>query len=312
MFTYRGEMCVLAHEKFGLRLRFRTAASEAEANKTLNEIAKKLRSSTRIVEKMILASAPDLLGRGEATVVNQHASLLAAYTYFRERALQPAVIEDKTATHKSTDGALTSVSYTFGHLQMQMHAFHDLVAAITAYVSLLEHDLVLALPFSGFDPEKDNLTGFIGSRWREKFDRILGKDEEAARYRGRLVAIVERWRNPYAHGGFEKGHGATIYLHVPDAGGLPVGLTSVHKSPAFSFIPASDSDIAEVFDLFDELDRWVAHELPHATKWISSGLPVSFDRTFRSTVASAIDDDEFDEFLDVQEHYHDVSANMDY
>ena len=38
---------------------------------------------------------------------------------------------------------------------MELNAFHDLVAAITAYLSLLEHDLVLALAFSGFDPSTE-------------------------------------------------------------------------------------------------------------------------------------------------------------
>lgn len=94
-------------------------------------------------------------------------------------------------------------------------AFHDSVAAITAYLSLLEHQLVLALPFKNFDPTKDDVTEVISSRWGEKFDRVLGKEGKAARYRQRLIAVVERWRNPYSHGGFEKGHGATIYLHTP-------------------------------------------------------------------------------------------------
>jgi hypothetical protein len=52
-----------------------------------------------------------------------------------------------------------------GKSRMQMNAFHDMIAAISAYISLLEHDLVLALAFSGFDPAKDDLTSMIGSRW---------------------------------------------------------------------------------------------------------------------------------------------------
>jgi hypothetical protein len=53
-----------------------------------------------------------------------------------------------------------------------------MIAAISAYISLLEHDLVLALAYGGFDPAKDDLTSH---------DRItLGRDvaqrgEEARR-----------------------------------------------------------------------------------------------------------------------------------
>src|SRR5437588_11834981 len=37
-FSYRGELCELSHEKFGVRLRLRTEASEDEAGRTLAQI----------------------------------------------------------------------------------------------------------------------------------------------------------------------------------------------------------------------------------------------------------------------------------
>ena len=40
-----------------------------------------------------------------------------------------------------------------------------MIAVIELYISLLDHDLVLALAFSGFDPAKVDLTSMIGSRW---------------------------------------------------------------------------------------------------------------------------------------------------
>ena len=63
-FTYRGELCVLAYEKFGLRLYLRTEAPEEEARKTQVKVAKQLRSSMRVVEKVIMDAAPELLGKG--------------------------------------------------------------------------------------------------------------------------------------------------------------------------------------------------------------------------------------------------------
>ncbi len=81
---------------------------------------------------------------------------------------------------------------------------------------------------------------------------MLGKDDEAATYRQRLFEVVERCRNPNSHGGFEKGHGATVYLHTPGVGAaVPVGLTRGRKSPMFSFLSARETYIAEVFALFD-------------------------------------------------------------
>ncbi len=49
-FTYKGESCELAHQKFGLRLYLRTEAPEEERGKTLAQVAKQLRSSMRTVE----------------------------------------------------------------------------------------------------------------------------------------------------------------------------------------------------------------------------------------------------------------------
>ncbi|WDP99051.1 hypothetical protein PVK74_24820 [Micromonospora chalcea] len=313
-FTYRGEWCELAHQKFGLRLYLQTEARKEEARKTQAQIIKQLRSSMRTVETLILDAAPQLLGKGDATVVNQHMSLDRAYRYFRERAIEPAVIEDERIVHGPVEGSLLGAAITFksGKFQMQMNAFHDMVAAITAYLSRLEHDLVLALAFSGFDPAADDLTHVIGSRWGEKFERLLGTQGEAARFRQRLTDVVERWRNPYSHGGFEKGHGATIYLHTPGLGAVPVGLTKVRSSPMFSFLPVTETEIADVFDLFDEFDAWLASELPDAMRWIDSGLDVRFDEVFRTVLAEAQQENDFGGFLEYHEYRQAVIDNMDY
>ncbi len=314
-FTYEGDWCELAHQKFGLRLHLRAERSEDEARKTQLQIVKQLRSSVRTAERLILDAAPDLLGKGHATVVNQHMSLRRAYEYFRERAVNPTLIEDKYETHEAIPGTpfLESTSFTSGKIQMRMNAFHDMIAAISAYLSLLEHDLVLALAFGDFDPDKDNVTAVIGSRWGDKFDRVLGKDGDATRYRQRLFDVVERWRNPYSHGGFGKGHGATIYLHAPGVNAaVPVGLTRVRSSPLFSFIGAGETDIAEVFALFDDIDAWLQSRLPEATAWIKSGLDVRYDDDFRTLLALARAEDDFSGLLDYFEYRQATIDNMDY
>jgi hypothetical protein len=309
-FTYKGERCTLAFQKFGLRIYLRTERSEEEAGKTLGEVSKKLRTCMRTVEKVLLEAAPDILGRGSATVVNQHRSLRSAYDYFRERAENPAHVEDEHETGRGEFG--TWSSFKSGKLQMQMGSFHDMVATISAYLSLLEHVLVLSLAFRDFDPDNDDLTKVIGSRWGEKWGRLLGNDEVAARYRQQLTEVVERWRNPYSHGGFEKGHTATLWLHAPGVGALPVGMTNVRNSPHFSFMPASETDIAEVFALFDELDAWLKSELHDAFQWIESGLDVRFDENFRAMAAEAQKLNDFGSFLDYHAYQQAMHDNMDY
>lgn len=265
-FDYRGVRCVLAYQKFGLRLYVQGELNEADAVKTRDEVVSKLKSARRTVEKLVTAAAPELLARGDVTLVNQHSSLRRAYDYFRERALNPAVIEDKRTVLEPVEGsALAGMSFTSGRAQMRMNSVHDLVAAITAYFSLLEHEFVLALAFSGFNPAEESLTDLIGARWGEKFTRLVGSAAGAAGYKQRLTDVVERWRNPYSHGGFEKGHGATIYLHVPGASSaIPVGLSKVHSSRVVSLLSTSETEIADVFALFDEVDAWLDVQLPEA------------------------------------------------
>jgi hypothetical protein len=142
--------------------------------------------------------------------------------------------------------------------------------------------------------------------------RMLGKDGVSARYRQQLTEVVERWRNPYSHGGFEKGHTATLWLHAPGVGALPVGMTNVRNSPHFSFMPASETDIAEVFALFDELDAWLKSELHGAFQWIESGLDVRFDENFRAMAAEAKKLNDFGSFLDYHAYQQSMHDNMDY
>jgi hypothetical protein len=73
---------------------------------------------------------------------------------------------------------------------------------------------------------------------------------------------------------------------------VPVGLTGVRKSPLFSLMPASETDVTHVFELFDEIDTWLESELPEAMRWINSGLDVRFDEDFRSLLAQARQEDD--------------------
>jgi len=312
-FTYRGHACTLAHQKFGVRLFVHTDDGEASASRLAEDVMRKLVAAVRTVERLVLDAAPVLLGRGDATVTNQHSTLRRAYDYFRARAEQPEVVSDVRTDYPTPPPGLNfASSFLSGKAVMAINSFNDLVAAITAYLSALEHALVLALPFRDFDPEREDLTKLIGARWGDKWVRLLGKEDEANDYRARLTEAVERWRNPYAHGGFEKGHGSTIFLHAPIAGAIPIGLTNVRTSPRFTLFPASESDIEGVFTLFDELDTWLSIQIPEAMEWITSALDVRFDLAFREDLDEAIRLGRFDRFLRYHEGQQEQADNMDY
>lgn len=256
------------------------------------------------------ATAGDTLNAGDATVVNQHWHLRRAYDYFRKRATDPDLVEDVHESGESETGKWSTL--LLGRNVMALNASHDLVAAISAFLSMLEHDLVLSLPFVGFDPSKDELTKIIGDRWGEKWRRVVGHvDPEAVRQR--LAEVVERWRNPYSHGGFEKGHGATVYLHTPDLGALPVGLTGIRDRPLFSFHSASETDIEGVFVLFDEIEDYLGGVLQPAIRWIDSGLDVRFDAAFRAEIVHSLAvDGNLKKLIGEYEYHQAVIDNMDF
>lgn len=313
-FTYKGFACQLVHQKFGLRLHVAGALTEEQADGLLTEMRKKLVSAVQTVEALLADSAGETLNAGNVTVVNQHAQLRRAYDYFRERATNPNVVEDLHETGLREDGSFSWSIFLAGKNVMALNASHDLVAAISAYLSSLEHDLVLALPFLDFDPGTDNLTRIIGDRWGEKWRRVVGHtDPEAVRLRSRLAEVVERWRNPYSHGGFEKGYGATIYLHTPGLGALPVGLSNIRDSPLFSFHSVSETELEGVFALFDEIDAYLARTIPHAMEWIDSQLHVRFDAEFRAEVIDCLaSDGTLSKLIDEHARRQDRIDNMDY
>lgn len=309
-FTYKGHDCELAHQKFGLRLRITVEGDEEHANAILREIVKKLTSAVHVVERVLAEDAPGQLDAGNVTVMSQQRRLRYAYEYFRERSMHPSKVED--ATEVAEDGLWTS--YLLGASVMALNARHDFVSGISAYMSALEHELVLALPFLDFDPASDSLTEIIGNRWGEKWARVVGhQDPEAVKLRERIAAVVERWRNPYSHGGFEKGHGATLYLHTPGLGALPVGLSSVRDSPlfGFQFLPLTENENA--FALFDEVDEWLRAKFPHAFEWIDSELDVRYDEAFRREVRQCIEDHgNLTPLIDAYGYRADLAVNMDY
>lgn len=311
-FTYKGYPCELAHQKFGLRLRVGGDLTQEQADCLLAEVEKKLISAVNTVERLLAETANDILNGGNVTVVNQHRQLRGAYNYFRERTTNPAVVED--VSESAGGEGFTGTMFTSGRNVMAMNSFRDLVAAISAYVSWLEHVLVLALPFADFDPAKDDLTKIIGDRWGDKWRRVVGhSNAEAVRLRERLAEVVERWRNTYSHGGFEKGNGATIYLHTPGLGALPVGLSNIRNSPLMAFHAASESDIEGVFALFDEIDAWLSNNLPNAMEWIESELVVRFDSEFTAQVKACIElEGDVETMIDAFAYQQDVDTNMDY
>ena len=113
----------------------------------------------------------------------------------------------------------------------------ETIAAVNAYFSLLEHEMVLLFAFTDLDPTDGALQTLIGDRWGLKFKCLFDISDRSTKcvYEA-LRKVAETYRNPYSHGGFEKGS-AVLWFHVPGVAAMPARLSDYRDSPHFELFP---------------------------------------------------------------------------
>ncbi|MCH7484923.1 MAG: hypothetical protein IIA90_07225, partial [Chloroflexi bacterium] len=188
-------------------------------------------------------------------------------------------------------------------------------AAIDAYFSWLEHVLVLALPFAGYDPEKDDLVQFIGHSWSAKLKKVwdLSVDKRAAKLYEKLVLIKEKFRNSLAHGGFEK-RGETLAVHIQGVGAVPARLSRFKDSIDHGLFPLKEVSFREVCDFLDDVDAHLREgPTAGAMMFIESGLDVAFDEESRDRYTKAMQSDaDLENLIEGLSRLEDIEVNMDW
>jgi hypothetical protein len=307
-FQVDGVPCSIASQKFGLRLYIDVDAvpAQAEADALAERITGAIIAGQGVVEREVLRPlGTEQMREGNITIRNQYLSLRRAYSYFREGAKIAYAGGGRLAETRSPGGGSW-------FMPERHEGWWNTFAMVMAYFSLLEHVLVGCLPFAGFEPEKETVTEFIGSKWGEKFKRIfdLSADAEAMRRFSALHSISETYRNTYGHGGFDKA-GATVAFHIPGIGAVPATLSDIRTSPHFDFVPTAEEDFETICRTFDDLDQWLASgALRDALKWITGGLDYRFDAQFRERLKVTATD--FDAFVNAMSHQAEMAANMDW
>ncbi|MEV8307792.1 hypothetical protein AB0P36_10620 [Streptomyces flavidovirens] len=327
-FTFRGKLCSIALQKFGMRLYIARQDGEEPLESTAREIIGKLSAATRCIENRVLSKiAMEHVAAGHVTIHNQSSRLRSMYKFFRrlaERAYAGDGILMKDLDTPSASGSTPlgeeiarALQREFGApLARDSEGFFATISMINAYFSLLEHLLVLALPATDFDPTHESITRFIGNKVFEKYDRVfdIKGDPQAKRFRTRLHGAAEVWRNPYGHGAFDKQHG-TLYFQVPNVGPLPTILSDIRTHPTFHFVPSRETAFDDMCSLFDELDEWLrTGPIRYGIMWVESGFSVSYDPVSLGRFRSAVKAGEgaFTDLLDTTAYQEDQAANMDW
>lgn len=311
-FSYKTYCCWIIHDRFRVKLGISGVLDEAVAKALVSEIERKLIAAVKIVEGLLKQNADAIVKAGSVTILNQYYQLRDAYDYFRDRARHPEIAENY---NENTENPIAkAVSDLMRQGRMAQIARYDLVAAISAFMSLMEHELVLILAFCDFDPSEEDLRDILGSRWGVKWRRVLGEaNPDVLRLRQQLTHIVERWRNTFTHGGFEKKNSASMYLQYAELGALPAGLSKINESVLHCTHPEVEMTVEAVFALFDRIDNYLGERFPAAMEWIRSGLDVSFDETFRSELQESLTvNGNVTEMIKKYEHYQSMLDNMEF
>lgn len=272
IFGFRGAGCVMAFRKFGMRLEVYPPlnVTEGALRNLIGDLQEQLVSAEKLVERMVFQDfIAQQIKAGAVTVINQQGRLRGMYTYFREL----------TAAVQVGNGQLLNLpssreAFLFAP---QRESYFLTVAMVNAYFSMLEHLLVLMLPFSDYDPAQDDVVGFIRLPWRDKYKRVLPpkSDLGAVRFYERLLDIAERFRNTHVHGGFDKNHGG-IAVHCA-GGALVADLAQREGKPYYEIMPVAEGDFDHICRIFDEFDLWLCNN--YGYRWAEAGLSVAFDRS---------------------------------
>lgn len=307
-FTYKGTDYAISHEKFGLR--FYVAKNyEAKPKEVLGKLQKALESA----EKHALSDlASEQIEKGNVTISNQFNRLDDQYWYFRERAKSAYSPKENAGGDEGAVNGLASI------LNMQFGASRDggynALAMIDAYFSRLEHFLVLALPFVSYDREQENLAKFVGLIWSEKIRRVLNISETTTqKHYDALVQIKEKYRNTFAHGGFEK-NGQSFFFHLRKYGAIPASMSGMRDSIHFNFFPIDKEIFEGVCSSLDDFDEYLSDvALSEAWKFAQSGLSLAMDeKNLKELLEVAEDPDAYDAWIEKQLYLLDMYTNGDY
>jgi hypothetical protein len=311
--VYRGIPFAFEYRKLGLVAQ--TIVDEAIVAPLLPGFFGKLKKAVNATADALKKLCEDQIASLSVTVPNLFPDLDQMYRFFRECAAESYRRPDPpmrvTAVNESGEPSAWAGSF----LQGPREGFYHTTAMLNAYFSRLEHALVLVLPLTTFEATGFDLLDYIGSNWDDKYRRLFDveKDKEAKRLYDRMKVAKERYRNPIAHGGFEKG-GASLYFHVPTVGALPASLVAVRDSWTFSFIPIPEASYQEVCTLFDDVDAFLARaHTRYGWKFAESGLDVAIDGKTREGYRRAmVSDEAFEALLEKLRLEQDYHRNMEY
>ncbi len=318
---FKGHPFILTHRKFG----FYIISNEDgdEITRIGHEAILCIKKAIPYAETLIEPVITQLVDKGNVTLENKYRAIQSRYQFFRKKAEKEfkQAIKNKgkvKKTERKGKGMFASVT-TFENLsaKYRLAGNNYATAMLDSYFSLLEHILVLLLPFvPHIKFEQIDLNSFISLNWRDKLKIIieLEKDANALKLYERLSAIKEDLRNPLTHGYFLK-DGNSLYVHMPKVGAIPMNLTKKENHLSYAFFVVHKTNFDEIINTFDEFHNYLrtSPSTMFGMKYIEIGLPIAFDLNSRQRYKYSMTDiHHFEAFIRQQDYDYTNAMNMDW
>jgi hypothetical protein len=302
-FKYKTKFFYFTVRKMGFRLMANT-----EDITLLKEVITKFHHAIKIVDKMLSPLLKEVVNQGDITFKNQSAFLRERYLYFRNKAKEAYQYK---RPNKNDSSELFSGFYE--KVKSEKEGFFNSQAMLEAYFSFQEHLLILLLPFSGFNKDKERVSDIIAEDWSVKFNKVFNPSKNAIlmKHYDNLRTLKERYRNKYSHGAFEKKDGS-LYAKVENLGFIPVRL---NRSNEFSLVPIQQINFEEICKVIDEFEHYLSKSKDWSLtyKLIQSGIDIYFDDHNLTKYRKALESKEaLQDFLKYQDYLYERNTNMDW
>ena len=314
---FKGLPFSISHRKFGLSIEgpHEPSGSPDFYQQMLNRLV----HAVRIVDALVKPFSEEQIAKGNVTIENKLYFHRARYEYFCEQSERrfstAAKWETKPVNIKPPRKLLTQVfAAKTRAMELRRHGNYLATAALDAYFSYIEHLLILLLPFSGFEADKDNLLKFLNMLWGDKWKRVFDskKNSEANRVYETLVKIKRKFRNPLAHGGFDS-EGEGVWIQIMSLGAVPASMSRFGESIHSALNPIDEQAFTEIRTAFDKSDHFFkTGALQLGYKCVSAGIDVSFAAESISKYKEIVESGDVQGFVEAELAGMDNATNMDW
>ncbi|WP_026734324.1 hypothetical protein [Fischerella sp. PCC 9605] len=318
-FSFRDKLMFAAHLKFGLQL----GVKDKQDTKILEDSLVLLKNALTVANEAFQDLVKTYFSNGQISIENKLYLFKERYIFLRKQAelrFEQQSIHTKTVDKEdsiSTSNSLENFVNTYNNFnKAHREGFFLASASLDAYFSALEHNLVLLLPFTDFDPCQEDILKFVRGSWEKSFQRVFGEppaNEAERTVLEKLKQIKRKWRNTLAHGGFDY-EGQTFFVQVPGLGSIPASLAKDESRFRFPNLPITHSDFKEICTTLDECDALLrSGSFKLAFQYIDAGLNLYLDERSRKELKAALScEEDMEYFIEHQSYLEDMHTNMDW